>query len=472
MKAAVGAVVLTAGMVAQATGGRLAAGAADLVFTGVSIDSRTIRAGALFVALRGERFDGHTFVADAMARGAAGVLVSEAGSVHQDGATVIVVPETLRALQQLGREVRRRSGARVVAIVGSAGKTTTKEVTANFLEAKYRVVRNRGNLNNHIGLPLSLVELSAGPEIAVVELGMNHAGEIRALVEIAEPDVRVWTNVGDAHLGHFASRDDLARAKAEILAGAGPETLVVANADDPLVMAHVSRDATRLRTFGEHAGADVRATRVVDRGFDGTEAVVETARHGRATLVVPLAGRAHLSNVLAAATVAIEHGVSWSAIAARAATLAPVARRGQVTRLADGARLVDDSYNASPAAVQAMLAALAATPTVGRRIAVLGEMLELGDASEALHEASGRAAAAAGIDELVVIGGSAATALARGASAAGLADARIQRFADSAGAAESVAHLVRANDLILVKGSRGIRTDLIADRLMRGREEA
>lgn len=468
MTTVVSAVVLTAGMVANATGGHVVAGAETEVFHGVSTDSRTIEPGALFVALKGDRFDGHAFVADALARGAAGLLVSDAITVTRDS-VVIEVQDTLAALQRLGHEIRRRSGARVIAITGSAGKTSTKEITAELLATEYDVYRNRGNLNNHIGLPLSLTELVHGQQIAVVELGMNHAGEIRTLVAIAEPDVRVWTNVGDAHIGFFGSREAIAAAKAEILEQATKETLVVANADDPLVMAHVSRFPGRRTTFGEAAGADVRATNVVDRGFDGTRADVVTASTSL-ELDVPLPGRAQLSNVLAAVAVALEFQVPVSKIEERVDGLAAVARRGAVTRLASGVRLVDDSYNASPAAMAAALTTLAMTKTSGRRVAVLGEMLELGDHARALHESAGRTAASSGVNELVVIGGPAADGLAEGAASAGFARARIHRFADSASAADAVARLVAPGDVVLVKGSRGTRTDLVADRLKK--EEA
>ncbi len=457
------AFVLTAGMVAAATGGSVAAGPADRVFDSVSTDTRTLAPGALYVALRGERFDGHHFLPDAVARGAAGVLVSSPPEVR-DGASVILVDDTLSALQQLGREVRRRSGARVVAVTGSTGKTTTKEVTASLLSARYRVFRNPGNLNNHIGLPLSLMELRHGPDVAVVELGMNHAGEIRTLIGIAEPEIRVWTNVGDAHIGHFGSRDALARAKAELLEQAAPDTLVVANADDPFVARHMAQFAGRRRTFGERAGADIRAVRVVDRGFDGTEADVEiegSARHLR----VPLPGRAQLMNVLAAVTVATALDVPWPEITARVAALAAMPRRGAVARLAGGVRLIDDSYNASPAAVCAMLAALAATPNAGRRVAVLGEMHELGGHAAALHDRCGEAAARAGVDLLVAVGGAAADRLAAAAAAAGLSPDRIRSFGDSEVAADPVADLIENGDLVLVKGSRAARMDRVADRI-------
>jgi UDP-N-acetylmuramoyl-tripeptide--D-alanyl-D-alanine ligase len=467
------AVVLSAGLVAGSSGGRLVRGSADRVFDAVSTDSRNVPAGALFIALVGERFDGHAFVGAAIARGAAGLLVagrSEAEVLRvvdeagPHAPAVIVVEDTLAALQTLGREIRRRAGTRVVAITGSAGKTTTKEVTAALLSTRYRVFRNRGNLNNHIGLPLSLLELRSGPDIAVVELGMNHVGEIRLLVGLAEPEIRVWTNVGDAHIGQFGSREGIAAAKAELLEGATPSTVVVANADDPLVMKHVERAAGRHVTFGEAIDADVRAVQIAEHGLDGSDVTVAAA--GRTVrLRVPLPGRAQVGNVLAAVAVAIECGVAPADIVDGVAALKPVARRGAVTELGDGTRIFDDSYNASPAAVSAMLAALAATPTHGRRVAVLGEMLELGDAALALHERCGRAAADAGVDELIVVGGDTADGLVAGAMAGGLPASRVHRFATSVEAAAAVSALVKAGDLVLVKGSRGTRTDVIVDRL-------
>jgi UDP-N-acetylmuramoyl-tripeptide--D-alanyl-D-alanine ligase len=331
------------------------------------------------------------------------------------------------------------------------------------LSARYGVFRNTGNLNNHIGLPLSLLELRNGPDVAVVELGMNHAGEIRTLVGIAAPDVRVWTNVGDAHLGFFASREAIADAKAEILEGASASDLLVANADDPLVAARVTAFAGRVVTFGESADADVRAENIADRGFDGTHSELVTPI-GRTALDVPLAGRAQLSNVLAASAVALELGVPLDVIRDRAARLRAVNRRGAVTDRPGGVRVVDDSYNASPAAVQAMLRALQLTPTTGRRIAVLGEMLELGERSLELHEACGRTAGRVAA-AVVAVGGAAADGFAAGARAAGLDPARIHRFDTSDAAAGAVAALVRPGDLVLVKGSRGTRTDVVADRL-------
>lgn len=459
---------LSAGFVAEAVSGRLVSGDPARAFTTISTDSRALadqgaRAGALFIALSGPQFDGHAFVNDLIGGGVAGVLVSQPVSVS--GATAVIqVPDTLLALQRLAREVRRASGARVIAITGSAGKTTTKEMTADVLGARFRVFRNQGNLNNHIGLPLSLLELRHGAEVAVVELGMNHAGEIRTLVGIAEPDVRMWTNVGDAHIGHFGSRDAIADAKAEILEGATASSVLVANADDPLVLARVAGFAGRTILFGEHPRADVRASDVVDAGFDGTSATI-WIQGAPVSVRVPLPGRANLMNALAAVAVAADAGVPATDIVARIAHMRPVSRRGESATLASGVRVVDDSYNASPAAVLRALEALAATPAT-RRVAVLGEMRELGALAMTLHADCGAAAAASGVDLLVVIGGPSADGVVDGALKVGMPADRIHRFADSATAADALPALVRAGDLVLVKGSRGTRTDIVADRLM------
>jgi UDP-N-acetylmuramoyl-tripeptide--D-alanyl-D-alanine ligase len=376
----------------------------------------------------------------------------------------IAVGDTTRALQALAHAVRVESGTKVVAITGSAGKTTTKEVTAEFLGAKYRVIRNRGNFNNHIGLPLSLIELTARPDVAVVELGMNHAGEIRTLVGIAEPDLRVWTNVGDAHVGFFGSVDAIADAKAEILESATSRTVLVANADDDRIAARTSSFAGRVVTFGIERPADVRAEAVVDRGIDGMSARVTTPR-GAVEISTPLVGRGNLANVLAATAVAVECEVPLDAIAERASRLQPAAHRGEIVRLGGGVVLIDDSYNASPAATRRALDVVRTADRAGRRVAVLGEMLELGDRSIQLHEDVGRAAAAARLDLLIAVGGEAAAALARAAIANGLSPVRTRHFATSEEAATAAAALVQPADLVLVKGSRGIRTDKVVDRL-------
>jgi UDP-N-acetylmuramoyl-tripeptide--D-alanyl-D-alanine ligase len=462
-------IALTAAEIAAATGGRVVSGRPDQRFERWSIDSRSIAPGDLFVAVRGDRFDGHDFVAAALAAGAGGAVVTAAPALPEAGTAgpaplLIEVADTTKALQDGAREVRRRSGATVVAITGSAGKTTTKELTAEFLSAKYTVFRNRGNLNNHIGLPLSLLELRARPDVAVVELGMNHAGEIRTLVGIAEPEVRVWTNVGDAHAGFFASADALADTKGEILERARPGDLLVANADDARIRARAGRFAGRTRTFGISDDADYRASGVEHRGLEGMAAAIVTPQ-GQARLETRLLGTGNLLNVLAAAAVAAELGVPLAAIIERAATVTPAARRGELLRLPGGITLIDDSYNSSPAALKKSLETIAAATGSARKIAVLGEMLELGAHADRLHAECGRAAAAAGLELLIAVGGEAAGRLADAAREAGMKTSAVVHVPTSVEAADLARQKVRPGDLVLVKGSRGIRTDLVVDRL-------
>ena len=460
---------LTAADIAAVTGGRVVSGDPGQRIERWSIDTRSLQPGDLFVAIRGDRFDGHAFVAAALAAGAAGAVVTAAPVLPEAGKggpapLLIEVADTTRALQDGAREMRRRAGAKVVAITGSAGKTTTKELAAAFLAAKYSVFRNKGNLNNHIGLPLALLELRTRPEVAVVELGMNHAGEIRTLIGIAEPDVRVWTNVGDAHLGFFDSADAIADAKGEILDQARPGDLLIANADDERIAARIRDFAGRTVTFGLSAAAQVRGSDVEHLGLDGMAATVTTPR-GEMRMRTPLLGTGNLLNLLAAAAVAIELGVPLPAIADRAASMAPAPHRGELLRLPGGITLIDDSYNSSPAALKRSLETVHAATGSARKIAVLGEMLELGAHAERLHQECGRAAADAGLSLLIAVGGDGAQWLADSARRAGMAESAVLYVPTSNAASEIALRKVRPGDLILVKGSRGIRTDLVVDRL-------
>jgi UDP-N-acetylmuramoyl-tripeptide--D-alanyl-D-alanine ligase len=459
---------LSAADVARATGGRIEQGDPGAAIGRVSIDSRQIAPGDLFVAIHGERFDGHQYVGDALKGGAIGAMVHRVPAAPEAGsgrpALLISVDDTTRGLQDLAREVRRRSGAKVVAITGSAGKTTTKEVIAELLALRFNVFRNKGNLNNHIGLPLSLLELRARPEIAVVELGMNHAGEIRTLVGVAEPDVRVWTNVGDAHLGFFASADAIADAKAEILEQARPEDVLVANANDARVMRHARGFRGRLVTFGLDVDANVSARNVRHRGLDGMEAEVSTPA-GSGTLRTPLLGTGNLANVLAGLAVGTHFGVPLEEMLERTRRLAPARHRGELRRLPGGVTLIDDSYNSSPTALRRALETVQAATGSARKIAVLGEMLELGAHAARLHRECGRAAAEAGLDFLITVGGEPASEMAREAVAGGMPERCVSHVSTREDAATAALRHVRPGDLVLVKGSRGIGTDLVVERL-------
>ena len=456
---------LTLGWVAEAVNGRVLSGDPASVIGQVVSDTRALQAGAFFVALKGQRFDAHNFVAEAFERGAGGALV-ERGRIDarhaSTGGGVVEAGDTTRALQDLAHAVRTASGTRVVAITGSAGKTTTKEAIAELLHGRGRVVKNEGNLNNHIGLPLSLLQLRTRPDVAVMELGMNHAGEISRLVAIAEPETRVWTNVGDAHMGFFDSPDGIADAKAEILEDARADDVLVCNADDARVMARVGTFPGRTLTFGTSATATVRACDVERLGIDGMRARMVTPA-GERQIRTPLIGRGNLANALAAAAVALDLGASIDDVVAATGRLQAADRRGVVRRLRGGTALIDDSYNSSPAALAAALEVVANETRASRKVAVLGEMLELGEHAEALHRLSGAAAAAAGLQVLFSVGGESARVLADAAVEAGMPASAVAWFDSSESAAPTVASAVRPGDLVLVKGSRGIRTDIVVD---------
>ncbi len=464
---------LTLRWVAEATAGLVAVGNPGAIVGEIAIDTRTLSTGDFFVALRGPRHDGHDHVAAALAAGAGGALVerewferagladSERRSQHVG---LVVVNDTLVALQEMARALRRAAETRVVAITGSAGKTTTKETIASMLATRFRVVKNRGNLNNHIGLPLSLMELRRRPDVAVMELGMNHRGEISTLVAIADPDVRVWTNVGDAHLGFFSSADDIADAKAEVLEGADRSDVLVCNADDARVMSRASAFPGQTVTFGYSPSSLIRAVDVEDLGVSGMRAHLVTP-FGERPIQTALLGRGNLLNVLAAVGVAGQFDIPLDAIVDQASRVRPAERRGAVLT-SRGVTVIDDSYNSSPSALLRALDVLRVERGTYRKVAVLGEMLELGNHADALHRECGAAAATIGLTLLVAVGGSAAKAMADAAVEAGMPAKTVHYLDRSDAAAEFVAHEVRPGDLVLVKGSRGIRTDVVVDRLM------
>jgi UDP-N-acetylmuramoyl-tripeptide--D-alanyl-D-alanine ligase len=311
---------------------------------------------------------------------------------------------------------------------------------------------------------LSLLQLRSRPQIAVVELGMNHPGEIRTLVGIAEPEVRVWTNVGDAHLGFFESADAIADAKAEILENGAASHVLVVNANDSRVMERARRFAGKVITFGIDVDADVRASSVIHRGVEGMEALVRAAGQ-EARLRTPLLGLGNLSNVLAAIAVGLHFGIPLDDMVARAATVTPAYHRGEVLRLPGGVTLIDDSYNSSPAALGRALETMATATGSARKVGVLGEMLELGEFSDELHREAGRRAAAAGLDLLIGVGGSVAGAMTAEAVRSGMPERCVWHVSSKEEAADLALRHVRAGDLVLVKGSRGIGTDLVVERL-------
>ncbi|MGH8277328.1 MAG: UDP-N-acetylmuramoyl-tripeptide--D-alanyl-D-alanine ligase, partial [Steroidobacteraceae bacterium] len=348
----------------------------DVMAEGYSIDSRTLDPGELFFAVRGERLDGHDFVAQALQRGAvAAVVARHPAGRYAPGQRLLQVEDTLAALQKLASAVRRIWGNKLIAVTGSAGKTTTKEAIAHLLAVRFRVFKSQGNLNNHFGLPLQLLRLERSHDVAVVELGMSHAGEIAALARIAQPEIGVVTLVAPVHLEFFDSIEGIARAKQELIAALPEAGIAVLNADDPYVSQFGRGFRGRVLTFGISHPADFRAHKVQMKGALGSS--FEVISHGAtAPVSLPLLGLHNVYNALAALAVASERGVPLPEAASALASFAPVANRGELLRLA-GATVINDCYNCNPAALNAMVDALMELPAA-RHIVVAGGMLELG----------------------------------------------------------------------------------------------
>jgi UDP-N-acetylmuramoyl-tripeptide--D-alanyl-D-alanine ligase len=436
-----------------------AASAPGRKIKGWSIDSRTLAAGDLFFALRGPQHDGHEYIQAALAKGAAGAVVDGAGAVIDAAAgepNLFVVDDTLAALQELAAWARCRWGGRVVGVTGSAGKTTTKDLIAHLLAAEMAIGKTIGNLNNHMGVPLSILRLPNDARVAVLEMGMNHAGEIRGLARMARPDIGVVTNVGYAHVEAFESIEAVALAKRELIEELPADGVAVLNADDPLVAAFRKVHPGRSLTFGLSANADVRAERV-ELGATGVR-----FHYRGVAFESALVGRHGLSNVLAALAVAGIFDIPPERLRDPVLSFTPGKMRGE--RLEhNGIVIWNDSYNSNPEAARAMVDVLRATPA-RRRVAVLGEMLELGQSTEPLHRDIGKYVAAQGIDVLIGIRG-AARFMVDDAMRAGLSGAAYF-FEDPETAGDFLRGLVRAGDAVLFKGSRGVQVERALERVL------
>jgi UDP-N-acetylmuramoyl-tripeptide--D-alanyl-D-alanine ligase len=434
-----------------------------LTVSGYSIDSRTVGAGELFFAVKGDRFDGHNFVAAAVERGATAAVVSRAQLASLPDAALkaplLVVEDTLLALQSLAAHVRRRWGKRVVAVTGSAGKTTTKDAIAAALGAKFRVLKSKGNLNNAFGLPLQLLRLEPEDEIAVIEMGMNHTGEITALANIAAPDWGVITNVGTAHVENFADgQDGIARAKFELVAALPANGIAFLNCADPYVSQFGRNFAGRAVYFGAGPCADPQLL-ATHEDLAGLH-VSFRAGDRESEFTLQLLGQHNASNAMAGLAVALEAGVELEAAIAALATLTAGDKRGEVLILG-AATIINDCYNSNPEALCSMIRTLAARPTNARRVLVAGEMLELGKDGPALHAACGRAAVEAGLDIVVGVRGN-AEHLAAAACAGGVASLFLP---DAEAAGRWLSEHMRTGDVVLIKGSRGVHLERTLDTL-------
>jgi UDP-N-acetylmuramoyl-tripeptide--D-alanyl-D-alanine ligase len=460
----------TIAQVAGALGVRAGAGLDPVArVAGVSIDSRTVRRGELFVAIHGPRHDGHDYVASALGSGALAALVAEP-QAHRYGDGIrnrsIVVGDTFEALKQLARAVREDWGGKIAGITGSVGKTTTKEILAALLGAKLQVLKSEGNLNNEYGLPLTLFRLEETDQAAVLEMGMSRRGELARLGAIARPDVGVVTRVAPAHLEFFSSVEEIALAKRELIEGlSGRESTAVLNADDSRVAAFGAVAPGRVLTYGIDSPAFFSATAIEDRGALGS-AFEYVSPEGRVRLELPVPGRHAIYNALAALAAASVWNIGAAEAQSVFRALRVPAMRGELLRFSNGAALINDSYNSSPAALHAMVSVLAATPNFQRRILAAGEMRELGATSPVLHREAGVFTAKTGkVDWLIGVEGD-AEQIVDGAISAGIPRAQTRFFASSDEAAKFLADFISAGDVLLVKGSRGVKMERIVETLL------
>jgi UDP-N-acetylmuramoyl-tripeptide--D-alanyl-D-alanine ligase len=453
--------VFTTDEIIEATGGMLVGRESDRRFEGLSTDSRTTGKGSCFVPLVGERFDGHDYIADALKKGATAVLCDKerrglAASFPGD-ISAIIVEDTLKALGDIAHFWRRQFAIPVVAVTGSSGKTTTKEMMAAIAGISMNVLKNKGNFNNLIGLPLTLLELNPGHEMAIVEMGTNRRGEIKRLTEISEPDIGVITNIGPAHLEGFGSLESVMNEKGDILLGMKGSGVAITNGDDEMSAGLAHKWSGRKITFGMGSDTEVRAKDVVMRSH-GVMAFELFIGETRRTVEIAVPGIHNVYNALAAAAASLASGIAHDDIYSGLNKFHPIPGRMSIRRLKSGAYLVDDAYNANPASLKEALLTLKELSGEDESIVVFGDMLELGDTSEKLHEEAGTIMAETGVRK-IFLRGHFSRAVARGLKRGGVEEDHIF-FTDSPD--ELVDHLrgyLRPPYWLLVKGSRGMKMD-------------
>jgi len=423
----------------------------------ISTDSRTLKRGELFVALRGENFDGHKFVEAAVKTGAVGAIVDLGwkGKVP-DNFTVIRVEDTLQAYQTVAANYRKSLPLRVLAITGSNGKTSTKDFAAAVLGRRFRVTKTQGNFNNHVGLPRTMLEATSQDEVAVWEIGMNHPGEVAALAKIAAPDAALITNIGIAHIEFMGSREAIAAEKGALAEAIGPQGSIILNADDPFSKNIAARTHAKVIFAGTTAGT-IRAGEITQSAHGSDFTILEGAHRCRAQLPVP--GLHMVQNAMLAVAAGRLFGLSLEEAAA-GLVAAPLAKARLQIRQIGGVQFIDDSYNANPDSMKAALRTLVELDADGKRIAVLGEMRELGKESARGHREVGETAAELGVDQLIAIGDMGA-AIAEAAQQAGLE--KTAAVGSISEAAEMLTEITAPGDLVLIKGSRAARTERVLE---------
>lgn len=458
--------------VLRATGGRLLQGEEEVFFQGISTDSRTVRVGELFIALKGPRFDGHHFALEALEKKAGGVVIEEdkAGDIRWNGyrpKVVIAVKDTLQALGDIAHDRRRRYRTPVVALTGSNGKTTTKEMISACLETTFAVLKTEKNLNNLIGLPLTLLNLTEKERVVVLEMGMNVPGEIRRLTEIAEPDVGLITNIQKAHIEGMGSLERVKEEKGELFRRMRQDGTILVNQNDPYVSDLASQFLGQKITFGVEKSADVTAEEVRLRGPEGTsfKLILEGKEIG---ITLPLLGRHFVSNALAAIAVASLFGIALEKAKEALERFQPFRMRMEVIHLEGGKTLINDAYNANPRSMELALETLAEIKGKGRAIAVLGDMLELGDFSEEAHQQLGEKIRELSIDLLLTLGEKGPLVV-ESAIRHGFEPKRTNVAETHSEVISILKGTIREGDWILVKGSRGMAMEKIVEGLIERR---
>jgi len=460
-------VQMTAGKILSPIEGELLRGSRDVSFSGISTDSRTVGKGQLFWALKGETFDGHDFVKAAIKKGAVAVVVNKGWAADLPAnmrASIIGVPDTLQALGDLARRWRRRFDVRVAAITGSGGKTTTKEMTSAILSLEGPTLKNEGNFNNLIGLPLSLFLLEERHCYAVFEMGMNRPGEIGRLTEIADPDIGLITNVGRVHLEGVGSIRGVAKAKVELLEKMAPRGLAILNGDDRILMQAAASVRKKPVTFGQGLENTVRAEKIQNLGREGFSFDIHwKAKPFSVRLKIP--GFHNVYNALAAAAIALSLDVAKDRIQEGLSRFEGVKGRFKVMPLEDGSLLIDDTYNSNPSSLRRALESLKTLTPQGRKVIVgLGDMLELGEETEASHVEAGEMVAEAGVDWLVAMGDHAPEMI-RGALGKGFPRKRAIRAKDHKAMGAKILEIMKPGDLVFLKASRRIGLERVAERI-------
>jgi UDP-N-acetylmuramoyl-tripeptide--D-alanyl-D-alanine ligase len=446
---------LTMQQLASMVDGEVITGA-EVVSHSVVIDSREVKPDSVFFAIKGERLDGHQFLGDSLAKGV-GAVVSEVPESIPDGKGIVKVADTTVALQQLAKSIRERYPFTLIGITGSAGKTTTKEMIATLIDTERKTWWSWGNFNNLIGCPLCIDNTPDGAEVVVSEMGMNHKGEIEQLAQLLHPDIGVYTNIGPVHIEFFGTIEKIAEAKRELLENLAEKGSIVVNVDNEHIVRISEGFAGRKVTYGIDHDAEYRAKDIVERGLLGTRFTLAAEGSERA-LELLLPGRHNLENLLAAIATARLAGTSWEGIEAGIRNVKPAYHRGVVIPWRN-ATLYDDTYNSNPYALSRALTLLAQADVEGRRIAVIGDMLELGDRELEYHHEAG-AQIPRSIDAVIGVG-SRAKSLLDGAREAGFDSAALHHFENAPAAAPFLVGLIEDGDLVLLKGSRGVGLDRI-----------